>query len=720
MRFTAVGTSTVFLVMTAISKATTPDATQQQSGGALEEIIVTAQKRQENLQSVPIAITPVTAERLAALKIDDVRDLNIAAPGLNVTASIGHALLNLRGVGTSLLGPGEESPIALYVDDVYYADSATALMSFNNIAQIDVLKGPQGTLFGRNATGGLLEVTTVNPTQALGMRASVSYGNYQTATGKFYVTGGLAPDLAIDFAAQYTHQGSPYGTNEANGMDAYQTDHDYAVRSKLRYSPDSGPTVTLIADYCNDNTSQGVPLHEYPGRKPLFGAPYTGPRYDIDVDTQPLQTGQEGGISGKIEQDLGAVRLVSITAFRESHFVSDFDIDGTPIPLVSVDVVEQSRQLSQEIQLLSNEISQFNWVVGGYFIGATSAFDPNRVSFFGPLAAPIATVETYGTQGTNSISAFAQGTLKLTTSTRLTLGARATHEKRTLDAREPTFFSDGSPGPEAIPPINGAQITVTKPTWRVSLDHDLGDDVLVYVSYNRGFKSGGFNAQVPTQPPFQPERIDSYEIGLKTTPFERRLRLNTAAYYYNYKNYQASAFTLGAITVTNADARIYGADLDLEASLTQQLRLNAGLGYNHARFSRFPDAVFSTPLPQGGTLQTTGNAEGNHLAYVPDLTANIGPAYTIPVSGGSITLEANYYYNSGWYPEADNFLHQKHYNLVTASIGWTSADERYWVRAWGKNLTDAAAATQIASSFLSTVIAYQPPRTYGLEAGVKF
>src|SRR5882762_5743909 len=193
-------------------QAVTQRASNQPSSAALEEIVVTAQKRRENLQDVPIAITSITAAQIQTRGIEDVRDLNSAVVSLNVSDQTGHVLPTLRGVGTSVVGAGAESPVALYVDGVYYADATSALLGFNNITQIDVLKGPQGTLFGRNATGGLIEITTVEPSQTPGGKASISYGNSNTTSAKAYATGGIAA-VAADIALQYSTQGIGYGRN---------------------------------------------------------------------------------------------------------------------------------------------------------------------------------------------------------------------------------------------------------------------------------------------------------------------------------------------------------------------------------------------------------------------------------------------------------------------------------------------------------------------------
>jgi len=689
----------------------------------IEEIIVTAQKRAEKLQDVPIAITAVTAQRLDSTGVGDIRELNVVASSLNVIASAGHALPSLRGVGTAVVGPGIENPVALYVDGVYYADSSSALLTFNNIAQVEVLKGPQGTLFGRNATGGVIQVTTQIPSQQLGGRASASYGNYESLATQAYVTGGLTQNLAADLALHYATQGQGYGINIVDGSDANRTYRDFAVRSKLFYQPDAGPNITLIGDYANGLTSQGASIRQPDGLKPLLGGPFTGGTWDIASNIPPRLRTHNWGASARVEQDLGFADLVSISAYRGSFSWLAFDVDETATPGANVYVTDKEHQFSQELQLLSASKGRFEWVVGAYYFAATGEFAPSQVLLSGPLVNPVFPldrIDTFGKEDTSSLAAFGEGKLSLTSVTRVTLGARLTHEKRTLDASQPAYLADGTALGSLIPPIVGAEITATRPTWRAVIDHKFSEGVLAYVSYNRGFKSGGFNASRPTDPPFKPERLDAYEVGVKSTLIEGRLRLNEAAYYYDYANYQAASFVLGNITVTNADAKVYGADVDLEASLTDKFRLDAGFALSHARFTSFPNAVINTSQPFGGNSQTAGDAAGNRLPYSPEVTFNIGGGYTTPVFGGSLDLVGNYYYNNGWYAEADNFLKHRHYNLVGASVTWSAPEDRFWIRLWGKNLTNAPVAAAISSSAISTAASFQPPRTYGLELGVKF
>ena len=267
----------------------TPPSASGDASGSLTEIIVTAQRRAESLQDVPLSVTAIGAGQLATSGITGIQDLSMNVPTLNVQNGGGYLLAHLRGVGSTTPGAGLENPIALYVDGVYYANESIGLFSFNNISQIEVLKGPQGTLFGRNSTGGLIQITTAEPTQDFQMKADVDASNYRGAGGDLYVSGGIAPNLAADVAIHGERSGG-YGTNLYNGQDVYAEPWNLAVRSKWVYTPDDWKA-TLIGDYSNTDNSYSA-LAAIPGTyviRPVVPAPHLGSDpWNTDTNVQPL------------------------------------------------------------------------------------------------------------------------------------------------------------------------------------------------------------------------------------------------------------------------------------------------------------------------------------------------------------------------------------------------------------------------------------------------
>ncbi|HEY2402875.1 MAG TPA: TonB-dependent receptor [Steroidobacteraceae bacterium] len=724
---------------------------QQPAGDILEEVIVTAQKRNENLQSVPIALTVLSADQVAQAGITSTTDLGLVTPALTVVNQAGNLLPHIRGVGTTAFGAGFENPIAVYVDGVYLAASDASLLTLNNIAQVEVLKGPQGTLYGRNATGGSIQITTRNPQTTFSGEATVGYGNYQTAVMKAYVTGPIVADtLAADLAVSATHQGKGYGTNIFNGQDVYKTDRDVAVRSKWLWTPSDATTVRFIADYAESAGSQNSTFKEAPGTQPEFVPPVPALRpWDFDGDFQPHDGFKGGGGSLRIDQDVAFAELSSTSAYRRSQEYIAFDADGSPQAIEAIGpLLEDDRQFTQELQLTSIQSGPLQWVAGAFYMHSDAKDDPVHVTFGSPfvypfvpspappffLVPPISSSSVSGDERTDSWAVYAQSTLAVTPADHLTLGLRYTADHRHLLASETGTLASGIPGVPDIPiyplspnpfvpvaPIDESR-TFSKPTWRFAFDHRFSDEVLGYVSYNRGFKSGGFNPGVPTDAPYNSEVLDAYETGVKTDLWDRRMRLNAAAYYYDYKNIQVGHFVQGNIGYYNgAAAKIYGADADLEVLVTRELTLTAGAAWIHDRYSSFPNAIYFTPNPAGGNFSSIESARGNRLPLTPDATFNLSADYRQPLPGGAqLGLNVTYSYSDSYVFAPDNILRQPAFSMVGAAMSWTAPGERFIASLWGKNLTNEGVANAILESAIGSLSAYQPPRSYGINLEMRF
>ncbi|MCC6829390.1 MAG: TonB-dependent receptor [Novosphingobium sp.] len=690
------------------------------SGAAgLEDIVVTAQRRSQNLQDVPVAVAAVTGTQLQSAGVRDIVDLKLAVPTLNLTNSNGYLTTSLRGIGSNGVGPGVENPIATYIDGVYYASPAASLLSLNNVAQVEVLKGPQGTLFGRNATGGLIQVTTKTPSSTTGGQFNIGYSNFDTITANGYVTGGISGILAADLVVQYTHQGTGWGQNIASGKDVYKIDHDVAVRSKWLLTPSDDTTITLIGDYADTHNSMN-PFVVFPGTingvVPARGAePDRG--YDSNSDYPNLVDSWSGGGSIKWEQKLDELSFISTTAYRKSRSDVNFDYDVTELPLRVIISRQHDKQFSQEFQLSSKSSGKFTWVLGAFYFNATSDFRPFDLI----LNDAGVKITVNAKQRTRSLAGYAQGTYEIFPDTNLTLGGRYTSDKRnTYDGTLDVF----------VIPLNLQQPTVVAPdreksyskfTFRASLDHRFSDAVMAYASFNRGFKGGGFTTAQPGTDPYRPESIDAIELGLKTDLLDRRLRINIAGFHYDYSDIQIQVLRGGSIGIINGpSAKIYGIDMDFQAIVTDSLRLSGGLGWTHSRFGRFVGCQVGTPI--GGTpVNVAGDCSGNQLPLASDWLGNLNADYTVPLASGSLNLNGNIYYNNGFFPESDNIVKQKAYAQLGASIRWTSENERLTLSAFGKNLTnrrvinfESTTADGSHSGFFAA------PRTYGISAGVKF
>ena len=701
-------------------------------------MVVTAQKRSESLQNVPIAVTSLSADRLASAGVVSSTDLALVTPGLTMVDYSGNSFPHIRGIGTTAIGAGFENPVSVYVDGVYLASGAASLLTLNNIAQVDVLKGPQGTLFGRNATGGLINIMTRDPQSTFGGEANLGYGNYQTAVVGGYLTGPLSDQLAADLALRVSTQGQGYGTNLFNGEDVYRTVRDLAVRSKWRWTPGSSTSLSFIFDYEENAGSQYTSFSNPAGTKPLFGPAGPVGTWDIASDFQPSNFFKGGGASIQLSQDVGFAELKDIAAYRRSKSSLAFDGDGTTQAIQTLDpVVTDDLQFTEELQLVSTGSSRFQWVVGAFYLHGDSKADPSTVHLGGPLVnftvpptspffQPFDMLSIYGDQTTDSWAGYGQSTIAFTDADHLTIGLRYTEERRHLAASETATFDPAIPFlggmtiPALNPPIDEGK-TFSRPTWRVSLDHRFSGEVLGYVSYNRGFKSGGFNPGVPTDPAYNPEVLDAYEIGLKTEFLDHRIRWNTAAYYYDYKNIQVGHFVLGQIGYYNgAAAQIYGLDSDFEALITKGLTVTAGVSLIHDRFTNFPNAVIFTPQPFGGNAVTNGSADGNHLPLAPDATFNVSIDYRHSLPMGELGLNVSDSYSTGYVFAPDNILRQPAYNIVNSAISWIAPGDRFTASVWGKNLSNKIVANALLSSAIGSLATYQAPRTFGVSATVKF
>ncbi len=694
---------------------------------SLEEVVVVAQRRSENLQDVPIAISTISGRSLEQAGATSIAALADVTPGLQMETIQGSVAPRIRGVGSDL--PNVENSVAMYVDGVYVASPSAALLSLNNIAQVEALKGPQGTLFGRNATGGALLLQTREPTQNLSGDFDVSYGNYRTSTVNGYIAGGLTPAVAADFAMHVSHQGEGYGTNLFTGSSIYQANFDLALRSKWVLKPTDADTIHIIADYARRDgstaTADYVPAGTYPSAflVPPLVSPLPRP-YDINTYVDPTDGLTNVGISARIDHRMSWANLTSISAYRSEQITSTFDITLTPacclqiplpfppfsatIPLPVVNILSRDKQFSQELQLLSPDNARLTWVAGLYYFHDLESL-----------------VSSFSEVTTNSYAGFGEVHVEFLPSTRLTLGLRYTDEERALSV-DPGYYTQPEPPGTPVPPLTAAPSKwFSQLTYRVGVDHRFDNGTLIYVSKNLGFKSGGYNTSEPSLPAFDPEKLNAYEAGFKSELFNHSLRLNGAAYYYDYTNIQMVKLTANnQVQEYNGPAATsYGADLDAELRLDQELTLNVGASYIHDRFtSDSPTVQWNVPNPPfpGGSNSFFASADGNRLPHTPDWTANLGATYVLRTAIGEWTLRGDFVHDSGWYGEPDNQLRQPAYNMVNASLYWHLQSRPYSIGLWGRNLGNELVYTAIAGNAVTSLSQYAPPRTFGLKFRAEF
>ncbi|WP_162256452.1 TonB-dependent receptor [Sphingomonas sp. Root710] len=705
-----IGASRIALIlgMAGATPSFAQDSQAAQEGG-IEEIVVTAQKRVERMQDVPISIGAISAAQAGAKGINDTASIQAAIPGLVINRTANEGNIFVRGVGTNLFGPASEQTVAVYVDNVYYASPEANLFTFNNIERIEVLKGPQGTLFGRNTTGGVVHIITREPSDQLRAEASLGYANYQALSASAYLGGPLSETVSADLAANYADQGKGWGRNLFTGRDnGIMADGNYAVRSKLKFIPSDATTIHLALDY-----SHALSRYSYQLAKGVTGADgastYAG-EYNALTGLRDLERLNTGGGSLQVEQAIGDLKLVSITSYRWSNVRYLLDQDDTPAVIADLSLPSKAHNWSQEVQLHGASSAPFKWVLGGFFFDAVAAYTPADVNYGVVLIAD--------RQKTRSFAGFGQASTEIFPDTNLTGGLRYTYERQKLIVDS---FAVGG----AVIPLPNDRQSFRKLTWRAALDHHFNADALAYISYNRGFKSGGFNLLAPNTAPFRPEVLDAYEAGFKTEWFDRRLRFNLALFRYDYKDIQVTIPQLGGIVTLNAArARIKGLEATIQTRPVSKLNLDASIALLDGKYRSYPNALFIGP--NGESTDASGNpltidARGNRTIATPKLTANIGGDYGIDTSVGEFRVAMNAAYNDGYFFYADNRLTQPSYWLVNGSITWTLPGGRFDAQLWAKNLTDATYYVgRSEQAGLGDAQRQAAPRTYGVTLTARF
>jgi iron complex outermembrane recepter protein len=670
----------------------------------LETITVTAQRRKENLQDTPVTVVAVSGEDLIQRGVSDALSLPSVVPGLTMSSIGGFSAPFIRGVGTTSIGPGDESSVATYVDGVYIAAQSASLFSFNNIAQIEVDKGPQGTLFGRNATGGVIQVTTKDPSQTPTLDFRVGYGNFDTFEESLYASTGITQNLAADIAVYALNQQDGWG-RYFTGQEAFRNS-DISARTKWVFTPVEGTKITFSGDFDRSVTGEGVTVYPVPGSIAVNGQTFVGP-YTPTGAYSFASNEQEGG-SVKVEQDFGWAEFTSISAYRHLFFHAPFDyagLDNGGFEFTTFNLPDSTA--SQEFRLSAPESSNVKWVGGLFYIDNTAGFDPIIVQV------PDTDINSFTHTDTRSLAGFGQATFEVASATNLTLGARYTWDRLSITGHN---IINGSP--PIGPAIQNSQ--TEKPTWRVSLDHKFTSDVLGFVSYNRGLKSGVYNAQVYTAPAVLPETLDAYEIGTKTEWLDHRLKANASVYLYNYKDIQVVEFFDGVQEDTNAaKARIYGLDLDLAASPFSGFLIQGSFSYIHGRYTSFGSTLGYLPTGVGGNTTTTVDATGNDTVHTPTLSGSVSANYVYRTPVGEFDFSVNDAYIGSFAWEPDNRLQNPAVSLLGATITW-SPNARWDVRLWGKNLQNRLYFVEELSEPLTDSASPAPPRTYGVSFGVHY
>jgi len=710
------------------------DAVPQDGASDLGEVVVSARRRDEALKDVPVAVSALSSERLEQSGATDITALQQQTPNATVQVARGSnsTLISfIRGVGQQDPLWGFEPGVGLYVDDVYIARPQGAVLDLFDISRIEVLRGPQGTLYGRNTIGGAIKYVT----RPLGVEprldARATFGSYNEQN--FLVSGvlPLSETFSVGGAyASYEHDG--YGTNLTTGEEHYNKDVD-AYRLSAEWNPTDQFSLRVAYDAVDDRSA---PRHGHREVNSTVGG-YTPPAnvYDTQAGITGLQEVNTSGVSVTGEYRVNDMLTIkSITAYRSSYTNTVIDFDETPLPTLDVPAYYGDHQITTELQAL---FTGDNWsgVAGVFYLDGSSkgAFD----TIAGNLGL---TIGAAGKVETDSFSAYADFSYDFSDRLHASIGGRWTSDQKDafvyrafyLGATRSPLLGGTARPPLAIRTNYTASDTFEKFTPRASVSYDFSDDLTGYGSISQGFKSGGWDmrgdaALVPqTVDGYQPETVTSYELGLKGYAFDRRLSFASAIFYSDFQDMQittqqvATAPAVGiASVVDNAGAAtIYGAEFEGTAFLTDNLSLNFSVGYLKNEFDEFITLVTGTPVDISDTRQPQNS---------PEWSGYLGLNWSAPVFGGELVVVPSVSYRSDYhlFDAPDPVLDQEAYTLVDLAATWTDGSGHYQVGVYGKNLTDeeykVGGYNFAGATYNNSIDAfYGPPRTWQVQLTYKY
>ena len=708
------------------------------------EIVVTAQKRSESVQKIPLAVSAIGGAALQQRGDTSLSGLGQVVPGLNVSEQVGQARLTLRGIGVDNISTGAESSVAFNQDGVFYSRSAAALASFYDVDRVEVLRGPQGTLYGRNATGGSVNIITNRPTDTLHGAFNLTGGNYQTINADGFLNGPLSETVSGRLSFQVQHHNG-YGMNILTGRGIDNKDSQ-AVRGQLLFKPTDRLTVLVGGDYYRSRDRSNVYHYFGPGAETasgqlvqptailLGGNAADAPRAVASVNDPRARSTFYGGRIDASYEISDAVTLRSISAYRRSDFRVNTSISPISIELFPLTVKEKSDQYTQEFQLNVN--SDRNKFVSGLFY----LHENITGSEAGPLDLLAVGGPDFFVQGffgggrlkTDAAAAYAQDTYSVTDRLRLTLGGRYSWERKRVD--DQSDFDLNRPYSPANVPLSPQHVdhkVFRSFTPKIGIDYDLGPRTLAYASWSRGFKSGTYNLGA-AGPPLKPEKVDAYEAGLKTTLADGRLRANIAGFYYDFRDLQVGKVQDQLVVLENAaTARIYGIEGEFSAKPVDDLTLSVNASWLHARFRRYVTADQARPGGDGSTIDPGSglpafDLSGNTLPQSPNYTVDLAAEYAVHLARGTLTLrgESNWSGRVYFSPFDRNVVSQSAYNLQNAFITYDPGDGHWRLALYIKNLRNRTilASGQVATALVgSPIIGFvQPPRTYGATLGYRF
>jgi iron complex outermembrane receptor protein len=686
------------------------DAAPPASGPpSLEEVTVTATRRSESSQRVPISIAVLSEHDLQSKGIQTSMDLQQSTPGLIFNSNANFAQPYIRGIGTDITTPGAESSVSTYIDDIYQSQPYMGVQVLSDVERIEVLKGPQGTLYGRNATGGTIAIHTHDPSPTFTGSAQIDGGNYGLFSFKGSVSGPLTEQIAGNLAVS-TSKRDGYGRNLTDNSD-YNSEDYQLVRGKLKYDPTDTLSLLFTAHYYHrdDDGGQGYTYLDNFGTTPVpavLGGKVTIRSQDVYAAFPMSNKVDAQGASLRATWTPAAVKVTYISSYSKMAALIGPDFAGTDIPIFTFRADrDRAHTLVQEL-FADGAVGSLNWLAGASYFQDASRFDP--ILIFGP-ALPVNSSE-YSQIDTQAYAGYTELRYALTDRWALTAGARASHEKKSHSRYD--IFATGTDTLLATGP--DVSQSSTQPTFKGVVERSF-DQALLYAKVETGFKSGTFNAQVPND--YVPaEKVTSYELGAKSQTDDHRLRANASAFYYDYTNLQSQYLGASGATFLESapKARIYGAEIDLDALVLDGLKLTSGLTYLHSRYVDFVSKGALIPGPGGiGNAAFAGfNADGKDLTRSPQFTANVGFDWIVPLKFAQLETSGQYFHSSSYKLDVTNRVQQGAYDVVNAQMRLLFGTN-WSVGIWGRNLTNEKYLQSISISSLGDEAQLAAPRTYG-------
>jgi iron complex outermembrane receptor protein len=690
-------------------------------GPELDEVVVTAQKRQQNLQDVPIAISAVTADDLSRRNVTDITDLRGQVPGLSIGGAAGANASNvfsIRGVPGLVQAIGSGQATAVYLDGVYLSRPDAAVFSLDDVERIEVLRGPQGALYGRNATAGAINIVTREPGAARTGGVDISYGTFGALRGRGSIAGPVSSNLSLGLSGSYEDRDG-YFVNAVTGNRVGERD-SRTLRAKAKFSsPESALTATLTGDWSEfSNPVIFKNAYAFPGTNIVGLGDPDRVSFDAASEAQAQQETRSKGAALILSYAWSdGLDLTSITSWRQFDAYGVNDNDGTAAPVILSASTNRSETFSQEIRgLLVRDRLRLT-------VGANYFREEGRVAFHtGPPTAPISLTNPIDETTLDAWALFGQMEYSLSDALTIVAGLRFNKERRDF-----SIDYTRKPAPAGVFTRGRVEDDVVIPS--VGINFDLNEDVLLYAKAGRGYQAPGFNgfpgANITSVDTFDAETLWAYELGAKAQFMDRRLTVNTAAFLYDYKDLQVRSVTgPGTAAIDNAaNAAVKGLEVSASARLLEGLTLSVQATYLDAKYEDFCELLSSSAIQGADPLCRPGfvDRSGNRLNLAPEWSAGASLDYRGAV-GGNGELSFNLSYSM----EETSYFSTVNESLVSTG-GWSRIDARLgytWgsgpeIYVYGRNLSDDRYGSYGARILPNLVVlTLNEPRTYG--AGLRY